>query len=162
MHHMYLFYSKLLGGGIESMAITEAFGGKITFIVKKYSCHYTRGLSQKCQHYFILQSSGQGRPSCLTPSVVRMELCKCGCYMTICEATCENLCFSAVYVQSLLSCQVMMATQVGKSSSLTQRTPCILRIMLKGTQSSWNNTFGYFTQLFFSRNLEKKKMQLWL
>lgn len=35
MHHMYLFYSKLLGGGIESMAITEAFGGKITFIVKK-------------------------------------------------------------------------------------------------------------------------------
>lgn len=41
MHHMYLFQSKLLGGGIESMAITEAFGGKITFIVKKYSCHYT-------------------------------------------------------------------------------------------------------------------------
>lgn len=41
MYHMYLFYSKLLGGGIESMAITEAFGGKITFIVKKYLCHYT-------------------------------------------------------------------------------------------------------------------------
>lgn len=31
---MYLFFSKLLGGGIESMAITEAFGGKITFIAK--------------------------------------------------------------------------------------------------------------------------------
>lgn len=79
--------------------------------------------------------------------------------MIICETMCANLCYSAVYVQSLLSCQVMMATQVGKSSSLTQRTPCILRIMLKGTQLSWNNTFGYFTEFFFSRNLEIK---VWL
>lgn len=34
MQSIYL-YSKLLGGGIESMAITEAFGGKIPFILNK-------------------------------------------------------------------------------------------------------------------------------
>lgn len=31
---VYLLHSKLLGGGVESMAITEAFGGKVTVIVK--------------------------------------------------------------------------------------------------------------------------------
>lgn len=35
MQSLYLLYSKLLGGGIESMAITEAFGGKIHFILNK-------------------------------------------------------------------------------------------------------------------------------
>lgn len=34
-HAINLLYSKLLGGGIESMAITEAFGGKIPFILNK-------------------------------------------------------------------------------------------------------------------------------
>lgn len=49
-----------------------------------------------------------------------------------------------------------MATQVGKSSSLTQRTRCILRIMLKGAPLKWNNTCAYFIELFFSRDVEKK------
>lgn len=75
---MHSNYSKLLGGGIESMAITEAFGGEIPFIVITFLCDFTWGLCQKCQCCFILQSFAQERPSCLTLYVVKMELCKCG------------------------------------------------------------------------------------
>lgn len=87
---MHSNYSKLLGGGIESMAITEAFGGEIPFIVITFLCDFTWGLCQKCQYCFILQSFAQGRPSCLTLYVVKMELCKCGC--DICIYWWNNMC----------------------------------------------------------------------
>lgn len=90
-----------------------------------------------------------------------MELWKCGRNTTVCETMCADLCSTAVYVQSPPNCQAMMATQVGKSSLLTQRTPCILRMMQKGTWSSWNNTCVFFYTIIFTRNSpEKKKLCL--
>ncbi len=84
-------------------------------------------------YYFIPQSSAQGKPSCLTHSVVRKEPFENGCSKVIYKTTLctskywikQSLC---CFIQSLLSCQARMATQAGKSSSLTQRTPCILTI----------------------------------
>lgn len=67
--------SKLLGGGVESMAITEAFGGEETpaflFINPKVSQQIiTCLIYKKMNIVFVCQSSAQEKPSCLTRFVV--------------------------------------------------------------------------------------------
>lgn len=76
-------HSKLLGGGIESMAITEAFGGEemsLIYHIRLDDCNSWLRWFKNSQHYFSPQSSAQGKPSCRTHSVVSNEPFRNGCF----------------------------------------------------------------------------------
>lgn len=131
------FCSKLLGGGIESMAITEAFGGEMSFLVvlnvitslkyylELFQFHLTEFRTGKTQLSHTLCGEWDTFLTCLAWLIWHgspqnpIRICLYSTFKSN----------SVLLLQWLRSCQERTATQEGKSSSLTQRTLCILSML---------------------------------